>query len=80
MLTVVGAGRRIARPVAASGIRPLGIRLWFYRITNNGFPVGLFANRNHAAVFLAALLPLATAWALGQKMRGAPRRGAPRSS
>ncbi|WP_120716792.1 O-antigen ligase family protein [Tsuneonella amylolytica] len=40
--------------------------LWFYRVTNNGSPVGLFANRNHAAVFLAALLPLATAWAMQQ--------------
>lgn len=28
--------------------------LYLYNITNNGAPVGLFANRNHQAVFLAA--------------------------
>ena len=32
--------------------------LYFYNTTNNGSAVGLFANRNHAAVFLACLFPL----------------------
>ena len=32
--------------------------LYFYRITNNGSAVGLFANRNHAAVFLACIFPM----------------------
>lgn len=32
--------------------------LYFYDTTNNGSAVGLFANRNHQAVFLACLLPL----------------------
>lgn len=32
--------------------------LYFYRITNEGMAVGLFANRNHHAVFLASLIPL----------------------
>jgi len=32
--------------------------LYFYQITNNGSAVGLFANRNHAAVFLACLFPM----------------------
>jgi hypothetical protein len=32
--------------------------LYFYRITNNGSAVGLFANRNHAATLLACLLPM----------------------
>jgi O-antigen ligase len=32
--------------------------LYLYRITNNGQSVGLFSNRNHQAVFLAALFPL----------------------
>ena len=32
--------------------------LYLYRTTNNGSAVGLFANRNHAAVFLACLFPL----------------------
>ncbi|GGJ63723.1 O-antigen ligase family protein [Sphingopyxis bauzanensis] len=35
--------------------------LYFYRITNNGMAVGLFANRNHQAIFLACLLPLLAA-------------------
>jgi O-antigen ligase len=32
--------------------------LYFYRITNNGSAVGLFANRNHSAVLLACLFPM----------------------
>lgn len=32
--------------------------LYFYEITNNGSAVGLFANRNHAAVLLAILFPM----------------------
>jgi hypothetical protein len=32
--------------------------LYFYHITNNDSAVGLFANRNHAAVFLACLFPM----------------------
>lgn len=32
--------------------------LYFYQVTNNGSAVGLFANRNHAAVFLACLFPM----------------------
>jgi O-antigen ligase len=31
---------------------------YLYRITNNGSAVGLFANRNHAALMLAMILPL----------------------
>lgn len=33
--------------------------LYFYRFTHFGTAVGLFANRNHQAVFLATLLPIA---------------------
>ena len=33
-------------------------QLYPYQITNSGSAVGLFANRNHAAVFLATLFPL----------------------
>lgn len=32
--------------------------LYFYGITNQGSPVGLFANRNHAALLLACLFPM----------------------
>jgi O-antigen ligase len=41
-------------PLAGSPNGPL----YLYRITNNGSAVGLFANRNHAAVFLACLFPM----------------------
>lgn len=36
--------------------------LYFYRITNNGLGVGLFANRNHQAAFLACMYPLLAAY------------------
>lgn len=38
--------------------------LYFYEITNNGSAVGLFANRNHAAVFLACLFPMLAVFAV----------------
>lgn len=37
---------------------------YLYRYAKPGFAPGLFANRNHQAAFLAAMLPLTTAWAL----------------
>lgn len=37
---------------------PDGGPLYLYRITNDGSPVGLFANRNHQAVMLATVLPI----------------------
>lgn len=36
--------------------------LYLYDVTNYGAPVGLFANRNHQAVFLASLIPLGYCW------------------
>ena len=66
--------RRLARPLlligAISGL--LGIfqivgdpngSLYLYRITNNGQSVGLFANRNHQAVFLVTMFPLLALYA-----------------
>ena len=38
--------------------------LYIYRYFNGGYPIGFFANRNHQAVFLAACLPMAAAFAL----------------
>jgi hypothetical protein len=35
---------------------------YFYRVTHESLAVGLFANRNHQAAFLATLIPLALAW------------------
>ena len=37
--------------------------LYFYQITNNGFAVGLFANRNHAATLLACIFPMLAVYA-----------------
>lgn len=36
--------------------------LYFYAVTNNGLPVGLFANRNHFALFLACTVPCLTVY------------------
>lgn len=36
---------------------------YFYAITNNGSAVGLFANRNHQALLLAAMIPMLAAFA-----------------
>ncbi|MDX2208947.1 MAG: O-antigen ligase family protein [Sphingopyxis sp.] len=37
--------------------------LYFYRITNYGSSVGLFANRNHQSLFLITMFPLLAAYA-----------------
>lgn len=42
-------------------IGPADGPLYYYRITNGGASVGMFANRNHQAVFLATLYPLLAA-------------------
>jgi O-antigen ligase len=38
--------------------------LYFYSVTNNGSAVGLFSNRNHAAVYLACLFPMLAVYAM----------------
>jgi O-antigen ligase len=43
--------------------------LYFYEVTNNGSAVGLFANRNHQAIFLTMLLPALAVFA-GAGARG----------
>lgn len=47
--------------------------LYFYHVTNNGSAVGLFANRNHAAVFLACVFPMLAIFAA--RSHGTPRDG-----
>lgn len=37
--------------------------LYLYRITNNGSAVGLFSNRNHQAILLACMFPIAAVYA-----------------
>jgi O-antigen ligase len=49
--------------------------LYFYRITNNGSAVGLFANRNHAAVMLACMFPL-LAYSAARSQIASRERGA----
>lgn len=37
--------------------------LYLYRVTNEGLPVGFFANRNHQAALIACAFPMLAAWA-----------------
>jgi len=46
--------------------------LYLYRNTNYGVATGLFANRNHQAIFLATLLPMLAA--LAMSARGTPKQ------
>jgi O-antigen ligase len=48
---------------------------YLYRTTNTGSLVGLFANRNHEAAFLLALLPFAAALAIPEDRARARDRG-----
>lgn len=51
---------------------PLG-PLYIYEVTNRGMPVGLFANANHQAVFLATSIPLAALIVLSARDSGIRR-------
>ena len=51
--------------------------LYFYRLTNNGSAVGFFANRNHAAVFLACLFPMLAFFAANSQVARRGGRSAP---
>lgn len=51
---------------------PYGI-FYTYRITNNGLPVGLLANRNHQAVFLASLFPILAVFAIDNNATFLPK-------
>lgn len=48
--------------------------LYFYQVTNNGAAVGLFANRNHQAIFVASLLPMLATYASGDVRAGIDAR------
>lgn len=43
--------------------------LYFYRITNSGSPVGIFANENHSAVFSALILVVIARLGFGHRRR-----------
>ena len=55
---ILAAGAATALVSLLQVIGPPTGPFYFYRITNNGVAVGLFANRNHNAAFLASLIPL----------------------
>ncbi|MBA4045736.1 MAG: hypothetical protein C0471_15160 [Erythrobacter sp.] len=55
---LVGLGFASALVGMAQILGPTDGPLYFYKITNSGLPVGMFANRNHHAIFLASLVPL----------------------
>lgn len=61
LYVVLGVGLLSGVIGMIQAIGPSNGALYFYRITNNGVGVGLFANRNHQAAFLATLYPLLAA-------------------
>ena len=69
---LIGIGVVSALLGLLQAIGPAKGPLYLYRITNAASPVGLFANRNHNALFLAALLPLLALVATSGKV---PARG-----
>lgn len=71
LLLLLGVASAVIGLLQLAG--PTGGPLYFYRITNERDAVGLFANRNHFAVHLAALIPLAAAF-VGTGFGLAPRR------
>lgn len=71
---LVGLGIVSAMLGLLQAIGPANGPLYLYRITNPASPVGLFANRNHNALFLASLLPLLALVAASGRV---PARGKP---
>lgn len=58
LIPIVAVGAVSVMLTLLQAAAPAAKLLWFYRFTNDGLPVGLFANRNHAAVFHACMLPM----------------------
>lgn len=57
---------------ALQAISPQGAGLYLYRVTNSAAAVGLFANRNHQALFLAMMFPMLAVFASGGDARSGP--------
>ena len=55
------------------------LSLYFYKVTNDGKAVGLFANRNHQALLLAALLPMLAVWGDSSEREGVSESGRQRA-
>jgi O-antigen ligase len=62
LLLLIGIGFFSGIVGLVQAIGPTSGPFYFYRITNNGLAVGLFANRNHQAGFLAMMYPLLAAF------------------
>lgn len=62
LLPIVVAAGIISALLGYLQLTPAGAVLRLYDITSEESPVGLFANRNHEALFLLLGLPLAAAW------------------
>lgn len=75
---IVGLIIAIAAFAALLGVVQLGVGrnlpVYLYRITNDDSAVGLMANRNHHAMFLAAVLPLIALWLSTVKAQEKPLR------
>lgn len=56
-------------------VGPANGALYTYEVTNGEAPVGLFANRNHNAIFLASLIPLVTFVSLRATLEGSRQQG-----
>jgi hypothetical protein len=67
VFTVVAASMVLGLAQVASGPTSL---LYFYEKDTNDQLVGLFANRNHQAAFIAMMLPLLRVWALAPGLDG----------
>lgn len=61
VLLIIGAASGLLGMLQVMG-DPRGA-LYLYSVTNNGNAVGLFANRNHGATFLASLFPMLAVYA-----------------
>lgn len=61
LVVIIGALISLAVGVMQVSMGPAS-KLYFYKPTNLGSAVGLFANRNHQAALLVACLPFAALW------------------
>ena len=75
LLPIIGLGGLSALLALAQMAGGAENFLRFYRVTNENAALGLFANRNHQALLLAALLPMIAVYA-SARARGRERRGA----
>jgi len=74
LLPIVVAAGIVSMLIGYLQLTRFGGALRLYDITNPERPVGLFANRNHAALFILLGLPLAAAWLrLRRRRRESPQ-------